>query len=42
MVGRQGQMTLMGKRHTLTVAAVTLVILLPLNYAWWSILGLIP
>ncbi len=31
-----------GVRLTLTLAAVTLVVLLPLNYVWWSILGLIP
>ncbi len=29
-------------RLTLTLAAVTLVVLLPLNYVWWSILGLFP
>ena len=31
-----------GVRLTLMLAAITLAVLLPLNYVWWSILGVIP
>jgi hypothetical protein len=31
-----------GVKFCLTQAAVTVLVLFPLNYAWWSLLGYLP